>query len=302
MNAIDKLIKEIIRKKSPCVIGLDPRIKDIPGFLKKGNDVKDICKAILNFNKKIINAVKDVVPAVKPQIAFYEQYGYAGIKVFQETVNYAKKKGLMVIADVKRNDIASTAEAYAKAYLSKKIFEVDFITVNPYLGSDGINPFIEMCKKYGKGIFVLCKTSNPSSKEIQDKRIGKKYVYEVVGELINEWGKELIGKYGYSSVGAVVGATYPKQAERLRKLLKHVFFLVPGYGAQGGKARDVVACFDEKGLGAIINSSRSIIFAYKKGFPEEEFDKAAREAALNMREDILSALEKHGKLSIWWEG
>ncbi len=306
MKAIDRLIKEIVKKKCPCVVGLDPDIKQIPEILKNRNGIRGTCSALWKFNKRIIDAVKDIVPAVKLQMAFYEQYGYEGIRVFQETVNYARKKGLVIIDDAKRNDIGNTAMIYAKTHLGEvdliagtnRMYDVDFITVNPYLGSDGIKPFIEVCKTYNKGIFVLCKTSNPSSKEIQDKLIENKAVYEYMGELISKWGEELIGRHGYSSVGAVVGATYPEQAKKLRERLKHVFFLVPGYGIHSGRVEDVVGCFDDNGLGAIINSFRGVIFAYNEysEFPPEEFDKAARQAVLNMKDDVLNALEKYGKV------
>lgn len=307
---IDKLIDNILKKNNPTVVGLDPRIEFVPEFIREkaykdyGQGIEGAANAILEFNKAIIDAVADIVPAVKPQLAYYEMYGLEGIKVFSETVNYARSKGLLVIADGKRNDIGSTAEAYSTAYLGENrlngkghaVFDVDALTVNPYLGYDGIKPFIDDCTKFDKGIFILVKTSNKSSGQLQDvvTEHGKS-IYEVVAEHINEWGKNLIGKHGYSSVGAVVGATYPNQAKRLRRILKNSYILVPGYGAQGGTAQDASHNFNPDGLGAIVNASRSIMCAYrsdtwKEKFSENDFDKAARAEALRMKEDINRAL------------
>ncbi len=258
-NAIDNLIEKIKEKNNPTVIGLDPRYDIIPDCIKNkySQDLEGSKKAIIEFNKKLIDAVYDIVPAVKPQIAFYEMFGVEGIKAFVETCEYAKEKGMIVIADMKRGDIGTTAKAYSNASigktkigeLNKSIFDVEFVTVNPYLGTDGILPFIEDCKTYGKGIFILVKTSNKSSGELQDlvTEDGEK-IYVKVAKLVNQWGKELIGKYGYSSVSSVVGATYPKQLEELRKIMPNSYFLIPGYGAQGGKAEDIALGFDSNGL------------------------------------------------------
>jgi orotidine-5'-phosphate decarboxylase len=310
---IDRLIDKIIELDNPTVVGLDPKIEYVPGnirqecFKKFGENSKGIAEAILIFNKKIIDAVYDIVPAVKPQLAYYEMYGLDGLKAFYETVKYAKSKGLIVIVDGKRNDIGSTAESYSTAYLGKTkinanhseaMFDADSLTVNPYLGYDGIKPFIDDCAKYDKGIFILVKTSNKSSGQLQDlKTEGGKRIYEIVAGYVEEWGKEIIGKHGYSSIGAVVGATYPEQAKEVRKIMKHAYILVPGYGAQGGTAKDAVSPFDKNGLGAIINASRSIMCAYKSeiwknSFNEENFEEACRAEALRMKEDINKALRE----------
>ncbi len=301
----DKLVSLIKAKRSHVCVGLDPRIENIPNnlinnSLKKAGKIPElVAEAFFRFNQKIIDAVADHACAVKVQIAFYEQYGHLGIKCFEETINYAKEKELIVIADVKRNDIGSTVKAYSTGYLGRcvvqgieyKSFDVDCITVNPYLGSDGILPFIEDIKKYSKGIFVLVRTSNTSAKELQDLKVGKKNVYEMIGELVNKWGQGTVGQRGYHAVGAVVGATYPEEARKLRTLMPNIYFLVPGYGAQGATAKDVVACFNKDGLGAIVNSARDIIFAYqkeswKKQFSEYQFDEAARAATIQMKEEI----------------
>ncbi|HQD29693.1 orotidine-5'-phosphate decarboxylase [Acetivibrio saccincola] len=307
---IDVLIKKIKEKNNPSVVGLDPKIEYIPSFIKEeafkkqGKTLKGAANAIFTFNKYIIDAVYDIVPAVKPQLAYYEMYGLEGLKAFYETCRYAKEKGLLVIADGKRNDIGSTAESYSAAFLGKtKIedteeaaFDVDALTVNPYLGIDGIKPFIEDCDKYNKGIFILVKTSNKSSGQFQDiiTETGKS-MYEIVAQHIEEWGRDLKGEYGYSSVGAVVGATYPNQAKILRKILKSAYILVPGYGAQGGTAKDVASSFNPDGLGAIVNASRSIMCAYKserwkEKYTEEKFYEASRAEALRMKEDINGVL------------
>ena len=307
---IDLLIKNIKEKNNPSVVGLDTKIEYVPTFIKEeafnkyGKTLMGVANAILTFNKYIIDAVYDVVPAVKPQLAYYEMYGLEGLKAFYETCRYAKEKGLLVIADGKRNDIGSTAESYSAAFLGKtKIedieeaaFDVDALTVNPYLGIDGIKPFIKDCDKYNKGIFILVKTSNESSGQFQDilTEMGKS-IYEIVAQYVEEWGKELKGEYGYSSVGAVVGATYPNQAKVLRRILKSGYILVPGYGAQGGTAKDVAHSFNPDGLGAIVNASRSIMCAYKserwkEKYTEEKFYEASRAEALRMKEDINSVL------------
>lgn len=306
---IDKLIDRIIETGNPTVVGLDPRLNYIPAYItdkyyaKYGYTPKAAAKSMLKFNKKIIDAVFDIVPAVKPQIAMYERYGIEGLKAYAKTCEYAKSKGLIVIGDIKRSDIASTAEAYSDGHIGKVTigenqfdsFAQDYITLNPYLGSDSITPFLEDCKKYEKGLFVLAKTSNPNSGEIQDLIVDGKPIYEKVGALIEKWGEELIGKHGYSSVGAVVGATHPEQAKRLREAMPHTFFLVPGYGAQGGKAEDLAVCFKD-GIGAIVNSSRGIIAAhqkeqYKECFVnEKDFAIAARQACIDMKNDLRSCI------------
>lgn len=298
----DRLIAAIKQKGAPICVGLDPRLEQIPSFIKnekiseKGKTFEAAADSFLEFNKGIIDAVADLVPAVKPQFAFYEAYGFSGVRAFEETCKYAQEKGLIVIADAKCNDIGSTAEAYAQAFIGETdVFgekvanlDCDAVTVNPYLGYDGVKPFIEVCKKRGKGIFVLVKTSNHSSSDLQDRMTEDKLRnYEVVAQLLESWGADETGKSGYSSVGAVVGATYPEEAKRLRKLMPHSFFLVPGYGAQGGKAADVQACFNKDGLGALINSSRDIIFAWQKvGANEHNYADAARAAALEMKKQL----------------
>lgn len=301
---IDQLISNILEKKNPSVVGLDTRLEYLPDFLiekycSKYPSLKNATLAIEEFNKRIIDEVYDLIPAVKLQIAYYEMYGIAGLETFQKTARYAKERGLIVISDVKRNDIGSTAEAYSTAYLGKtqvkeaqyEAFPSDFITVNPYLGIDGIKPFIEDCNKYNKGIFVLVKTSNPSSGEFQDLQIDNKPLYQHVGQKVSEWGKDSIGEFGYSRVGAVVGATYPRQLSELRQIMPNSFFLIPGYGAQGGRAEDILQCFDEKGLGAVVNASRSVICAYRREpwsskFTPEQFAQASRAEVLKMREEF----------------
>lgn len=300
-NAMDKLISKIKETNNPTVMGLDPRYDMIPESIrtKYSQDVEGACKAILEFNKKLIDNVYDIVPAVKPQIAFYEMFGIEGIKVFNETCKYAKQKGMIVIADVKRGDIGSTAAGYSNAYLGKtpigqekvSIYDVDFVTVNPYLGIDGVKPFIDDCKEYGKGIFILVKTSNKSSGELQDLKLENgTTIYEKVAELVSSWGEDLVGEYGYSSVGAVVGATYPIQIKELREIMPKTYFLIPGYGAQGGKAEDIALGFKD-GIGGIVNASRSLMTAYKSErwkdkYSEKEFGKATRAEAIRMRDEL----------------
>ncbi len=302
---IDKLIDKIKVTGNPTVVGLDPNQEFIPMFIKEkafakyGKTLKGISKAILAFNKCIIDEIYDLIPAVKPQIAMYERYGVNGIKAYAKTIEYAKKRGLIIIGDIKRSDIASTGQAYSDGHIGRanvdgigyEVFKEDFVTLNPYLGSDSITPFIEDCKTYEKGLFVLAKTSNPNSGEIQDLIVDGVPLYEKVGGLISKWGEELIGANGFSEVGAVVGATHPQQAKRLREVMPRTFFLVPGYGAQGGKAEDLAVCFNNDGLGAIVNSSRGIIAAYKKepyknSFSEEQFAKASRQAVIDMKNDL----------------
>jgi orotidine-5'-phosphate decarboxylase len=304
---IDRLIEQIVKTQNPTVAGLDPKLSFVPEFIKAeafekhGENLKGAAKALLAFNKGLIDALCDIVPAIKPQCAYYEMYGYHGVKTLYKTIEYAKKRGMMVITDGKRNDIGTTMEAYATAHLGTlrigretvEPFGGDALTVNGYLGSDGIKPLLTICKEQDKGIFVLVKTSNPSSGELQDRLIDGKPVYQIMGEMCEDWGSNLMGQYGYSSVGAVVGATYPKQLEELRRKLPHTFFLVPGYGAQGGAAADVAGAFDNRGLGAIVNSSRGIMSAYQKeGCPETDYANAARREALRMKEDILSQIGK----------
>jgi orotidine-5'-phosphate decarboxylase len=300
---INKLVAKIKKQNAPVVVGLDPMMKFIPkhiteaSFKEYGETLEGAADAIWQFNKGIIDSIYDIVPAVKPQVAMYEQFGVEGMKVFKKTVDYCHEKDLVVIGDVKRGDIGSTSEAYAVAHLGKvkvgnsmiSAFNEDFATVNPYLGSDGINPFIKVCKEENKGIFILVKTSNPSSGEFQDREIDGKPLYELVGEKVSEWGSQCMGDE-YSYVGAVVGATYPEMAKVLRKVMPKTYILVPGYGAQGGKAEDLVHFFNEDGLGAIVNSSRGIIAAYTNEkyakFGEANFADASRQAALDMIEDI----------------
>ncbi len=293
--AIDRLTARIAQLQNPTVVGLDPDPSYLPQALvdaavkEHGKTLKAAAEAVISFNKGIIDGICDIVPAIKPQSAYYEMYGPEGLRALAETVAYAKQKGLLVIMDGKRNDIGSTASAYARAYLGKTSFEglelpawdADALTVNAYLGSDGIVPFLKECNEHDKMIFVLVKTSNPSSGELQDKLCDKQSVYSLMGEMVERWGADAPGQNGYSKVGAVVGATYPEQLAQLRAAMPHTFFLVPGYGAQGAGAAEVKPAFDAKGGGAIINSSRGIICAHRKtGLP---FAEAARSAALAMQ-------------------
>lgn len=291
LHFTDRLIQAIREKGAPICIGLDPRLEQIPSFIKEKKIAKRrqsfeaASEAILDFNKGIIDATHDLVPAVKPQFAFYIRYGFPGVRVFEETCKYAQEKGLIVIADAKCNDIGSTAEAYARAFLVS--FHCDAVTVNPYLGYDGVKPFIEICRKRGKGIFVLIKTSNPSSGDLQDRMTEDKLRnYEVMAHFLESWGADEIGKSGYTSIGAVVGATYPDEAKRLREIMPRVYFLVPGFGAQGGTAEDVKVYFNKDGLGALINSGRDIIFAWQREQSERLFKEAAREAVLRMKKAL----------------
>ncbi len=305
---INQLTAKIQKTGAPIVVGLDPMLKFVPEHIKKkafeqfGETLEGAAEAIWQFNKGIVDAVCDLVPAVKPQIAMYEQFGIPGLSAFAKTVSYCKEKGLLVIGDIKRGDIGSTSSAYAVGHLGKVAvgsksyygFDEDFVTVNPYLGSDGVKPFIDVCKEEKKGIFVLVKTSNPSSGEFQDRIIEGKPLYEHVGKMVDEWGKELMGD-AYSYVGAVVGATYPEMGKVLRDIMPKAYILVPGYGAQGGKGKDLTHFFNKDGLGAIVNSSRGIIAAYqsdayKEKFAEENYADASRAAVLDMKEDIAQAL------------
>lgn len=301
--SFDRLIEKIIEMKNPTVVGLDPKLEYVPEFIKKryleddGWTLKAAAKAIFAFNQAIIDEIHDIVPAIKPQAAYYEMYGHYGIKTLEKTIRYAKLNGMYVITDAKRNDIGATMEAYTNAHLGTvtvgegeiEPFGADALTVNGYLGTDGIAPLTKVCKERDKGIFVLVKTSNPSSGELQDKLIDGVPVYAVMGDMCEKWGADSIGRYGYSSVGAVVGATYPEQLTELRKRLPHTMFLVPGYGAQGGGAEGLKGGFDENGLGAIVNSSRAVMCAYKKEeCDERDFAKAARRETIRMRDDICS--------------
>lgn len=304
--SMDYLIEKISATKNPTVVGLDPKLEYIPNYIKEnlyekyGNTLKAAGKALLKFNIGLIDELCDIVPAIKPQAAYYEMYGYEGMKALAKTIEYAKEKGMYVIIDGKRNDIGTTMEAYAIAHLGETIvngkriraFQGDSLTVNGYLGTDGISPLISICEKQNKSIFVLVKTSNPSSGELQDKYIDGEHVYDVMAKMCESWGSSTIGKYNYSCVGAVVGATYPEQLKELRQQMPHTFFLVPGYGAQGGGANDVKYAFDSKGRGAIVNSSRGIICAYQNSdYSEREYAKAAKAEAIRMRDDILSVIE-----------
>ncbi|HEX3020863.1 MAG TPA: orotidine-5'-phosphate decarboxylase [Lachnospiraceae bacterium] len=304
---INKLITKIESMNAPIVVGLDPMLNYIPehvkvkAFEEKGETLAGAAEAIWQFNKAIVDATYDLIPAVKPQIAMYEQFGIEGLIAFKKTVDYCKEKDLVVIGDIKRGDIGSTSEAYAMGHLGKVQvgsnsfygFDEDFVTVNPYLGSDGVEPFINVCKEENKGLFILVKTSNKSSGEFQDQLVNGRPLYELVGEKVASWGESHMG-HSYSYVGAVVGATYPEMGKILRKIMPKTYILVPGYGAQGGKASDLAPYFNKDGLGAIVSSSRGIIAAFKQPgyekFGEQNFADASRQAVIDMREDISQAL------------
>lgn len=304
--AFDRLITKIAQTQNPTVAGLDPKLAYIPSYIKEecfakyGKTLEGAAAALLEFNKGLIDALCDIVPAVKPQAAYYEMYGWQGVKALHDTIAYAQEKGMFVITDGKRNDIGATMEAYATAHLGEvevegesfAPFGADALTVNGYLGTDGIKPLLKVCNEKDAGIFVLVKTSNPSSGELQDRELADgDTIYRAMGKMCENWGQELPGKYGYSGVGAVVGATYPAQLEELRKAMPHTFFLVPGYGAQGGAADDVAPAFDKRGLGAIVNSSRGIMCAWQKeGCDEHEYAAAARREAIRMRDAIRKAI------------
>ncbi len=304
--AMDRLIQNIIEKQNPTVVGLDPKLDYIPkqildaAFAKEGETLRGAAEAVLAYNKGIIDAVCGIVPAVKPQCAYYEAFGWEGMRVLAETVSYAKGKGMFVILDGKRNDIGSTMEAYAGAHLGivkvganeYEPFGGDALTVNGYLGTDGIGPLLGVCAARDRGVFVLVKTSNPSSGELQDRKLeGGETVYEAMAAKCEEWGAGSVGAFGYSAVGAVVGATWPKELAALRRLMPHTMILVPGYGAQGGGASDAAGAFDEKGLGAVVNSSRAALTAWKKkGDDGNRFAECAAEEAIRMREDLKTVL------------
>lgn len=306
---INTLVEKISTLNAPVVVGLDPMLGYVPEYVQKkafeeyGETLEGAAEAIWQFNKAIVDATYDLIPAVKPQIAMYEQFGVPGLAAFAKTCEYCKAKGLVVIGDIKRGDIGSTSGAYATGHLGKVTvgskqysgFSEDFVTVNPYLGSDGVKPFIDVCKEENKGIFVLVKTSNPSSGEFQDQLVDGTPLYELVARKVNEWGEECMGDV-YSNVGCVIGATYPEMGKTLRKLMPKTYILVPGYGAQGGKAEDLVHYFNADGLGAIVNSSRGIIAAYKQDkyakFGAENFADASRQAVIDMVEDITGAIAK----------
>lgn len=304
---INKLINKIQKTKAPIVVGLDPMLSYVPEHIQKkafdefGETLEGAAEAIWQFNKEIVDKTYDLIPAVKPQIAMYEQFGIPGLEAFKKTVDYCKEKGLVVIGDIKRGDIGSTSAAYAVGHIGKvqvgaktyAPFDEDFVTVNPYLGSDGVNPFIDICKEEKKGLFILVKTSNPSSGEFQDRLVDGKPLYELVGEKVAQWGETCMGDE-YSYIGAVVGATYPEMGKALRKVMPKSYILVPGYGAQGGQGKDLVHFFNEDGLGAIVNSSRGIIAAYKQDqyaqYGAEHFGQASRAAVEAMIADIQGAL------------
>ncbi len=311
-NFADQVIEAVEAKGNPICVGLDPRLDQMPKHLvekhlkeSKGSPTKVVAEIFLEFNQEVIDAVADLVPVVKPQVAFYEMYGADGVWAYEETLKYAREKGVLTIADVKRNDIGSTAQAYARAFLGQMsmfsgeqevitpVYDADSLTINAYLGWDGVKPFVEEASRYGKGVFVLVKTSNPSSGDIQDVHLDSgESIFELMGHYVDSWGQDLVGKRGYSSLGAVVGATYPDQAAKLRKIMPKSLFLVPGYGAQGGGAEDVLPCFNDDGLGALVNSSRGIIFAYERmdDLGAVGFAEAARRAVLEMEEDLKRVL------------
>ena len=305
---IEQLIGNIKKTNAPIVVGLDPMLEYIPeevttkAYRECGETLEGAAEAIWQFNKEIIDNTYDLIPAVKPQIAMYEQFGIPGLSAFKKTIDYCKEKGLIIIGDIKRGDIGSTSKAYADGHLGRVQvgnkeylpFGEDFVTVNPYLGSDGVKPFIDVCKKEDKGLFILVKTSNPSSGEFQDQLVDGRPLYELVGEQVAKWGESHMGNE-YSYIGAVVGATYPEMGKMLRDIMPKTYILVPGYGAQGGQGKDLVHFFNQDGLGAIVNSSRGIIAAYKQDkyvqFGAENYGKAARAAVTDMIQDISQALE-----------
>jgi len=312
MNVVDKLIERTIKTKNPTVIGLDPDVTKIPACYKRNcndsNPLSAIADIIYEFNCDIIDIIAELVPAVKPQMAFYEKYGSYGVAAFEKTVAYAKSKGLVVIEDAKRNDIGNTAKAYADSHLGEvetlcgsytSAFDVDFLTITPFLGSESLNPFIEVCKKKEKGIFVLVKTSNTSSGEIQNVITKDGFtISQNIAIYIAEHSIFCVGKYGYSSIGAVVGATYPKEAVSLRKIMPKSYFLVPGYGVQGGASKDILPCFNADGLGAIINSSRGILYTHmsddeRNSCTKKVYLNNVKNAVIEMQKDIYTTLKEN---------
>lgn len=302
MNAIDRLIQAVERKQNPTVFGLDTRYEYLPKQSELGENYQQECaERIWEYNRTMLDALHEIVPAVKIQAAYYEMYGVFGMQVFDKSLHYAKELGYIVMSDVKRGDIGPTAQAYAQAHVGEtqidshtfRAFPADFATVNPYLGTDGIKPFVQECEKHENGLFILVKTSNPSSGEFQDIDCDGKKLYELVAQKVEEWGADLVGESGYSSVGAVVGATYPEQGKLLRAQFQKMYFLVPGYGAQGATAKDLSGCFDKKGHGAIVNASRSLLCAYQKN-PDLSLVDATRAEALRMKEDLLQAIGRIG--------
>ena len=299
---MDRLIEKIIDLQNPTCVGLDTLFDYLPDEMKAGvTTFEGVAERVFEFNKKLIDTLRDVIPSVKVQIAYYEMYGVAGMKAYEETLKYAAEKDLVVIADAKRNDIGSTAACYVKTFLGEtavngnalRAFPSDYVTVNAYLGTDGIAPFVEECEKNDKGIFALVKTSNPSGAEVQNLVLENgKPMYEHMGDLVEKWGESTVGKYGYSAVGAVVGATHPTEAARLRETMPHTFFLIPGYGAQGGNAQMLKSCFKADGLGGVVNNSRGILCAYKK--LGGTYYEAARAATLAMQKDLSEVIGKMG--------
>ncbi len=302
----DRLVKSIDEKGNPCIVGLDPRLDQMPDFsISEDKHCSEaVSSSITEYHRTIIDAVRDIVPGLKLQIAFYEQYGLAGMEAFYETVRYAKKNGLIVIVDAKRNDIASTAQAYASAFLGRSsifgndepIIDADCMTVSPYLGRDSIEPFVDACARYGKGIFILAKTSNPGSADLQDLEAGKerKRIYLHVAGMVNAYADKLIGSSGYSSIGAVVGATFPEEAKALRRLMPKSIFLVPGYGAQGGTALSAAACFNKDGYGAVVSASRILTYGFAKDTTKKQFIEGVRSRTEAMAKDIKEAIGAKG--------
>ena len=295
-NFADRLVEAVREKASPCVVGLDPRIDLMPEFVKSGHGAlsrETIRSIISDFHETVLDAIADLVPAVKPQLAFYEQYGLGGLEAYENTVNAARRRGLLVIADGKRNDISSTAEAYATAFLSDSAFYSDAMTVTPYLGRDSLEPFVKACAQHGKGLFVVLKTSNPGSRDFQDQPLAAtgKPLYETIAGSIHDLGRNMIGESGYSSIGAVVGATFPEEGRRLRALMPDAIILVPGYGAQGGSAQSAAACFNENGLGAVVSSSRGITYAYPdRAISRPAFVQTVRDNTRRMVDEIVKAI------------
>jgi orotidine-5'-phosphate decarboxylase len=293
----DRLVDAVVGKGNPCVVGLDPRVDLMPEFVKagRGTTTREVIRSVItDFHELVLDAVAGLVPAVKPQLAFFEQYGSAGMEAFENTVRAARQRGLLVIADGKRNDISSTAEAYAAAFLGSGAFDADALTVTPYLGRDSLLPFTEACQRHGKGLFVILKTSNPGSKDFQDQILQGtgRPLYESIAAVLDELGRDQVGAEGYSSIGAVVGATFPEEARRLRALMPRAYFLVPGYGAQGGSAQNAAACFNEDGLGAVVNSSRGITYAFgDPNISRDAFVRAVRGNMLQMIEDVSAAVK-----------